>query len=119
MSKFSGTNSNISKACSARGCGLCGCGLSGFGFFGFGLAGVVEAAEEEGGVGDVLQGFGPVVELRLQVLLRDPVAAHRPQRQDVLAHEVEVLARAPQLVAFFGQDGVAAGPFGMLIFLCS
>jgi hypothetical protein len=31
---------------------------------------------------------------------------------------VEVLARAPQLVAFFGQDEVAARPFGILIFLC-
>jgi hypothetical protein len=31
---------------------------------------------------------------------------------------VEELARAPQLVAFFGQDGVATGPFGILIFLC-
>jgi len=42
-------------------------------------AGVVEAAEEERGVGDVLEGFGPVVQLRLEVLLGDRVAAHRVQ----------------------------------------
>ena len=65
---------------------------SGFGWPGFGLAGVVEAAEEEGGVGDVFQGFGPVIELRLEILLGDPVAAHRLQRQHVLAHEPEELA---------------------------
>ncbi|MGH3179222.1 MAG: hypothetical protein ACRDPF_35760 [Streptosporangiaceae bacterium] len=57
-----------------------------------GLFGVVEAAEEQGGVGDVLEGFGPVVQLRLEVLLGDRVAAHRVQRQHVLAHEVEELA---------------------------
>ena len=88
-----------------------------FGFSGGGLIGVVEAAEEQWGVGDVFQGFGPVVQLRLEVLLGDRVAAHCPQRQDVLAHETEVLARAPQLVALFGQDGIA-GPFGMLVILC-
>jgi hypothetical protein len=48
--------------------------------------------EEERGVGDVLEGFGPVIQLRLEVLLGDRVAAHRVQRQHVLAHEVEELA---------------------------
>jgi hypothetical protein len=45
----------------------------------FGVCRVVEAAEEEGGVGDVLEGFGPVVQLRLEVLLGNRVAAHRVQ----------------------------------------
>jgi len=36
--------------------------------------GVVEAAEEEGGIGDVCEGFGPVVQLRLEVFLGAPSA---------------------------------------------
>ena len=85
---------------------------------GSGGVGVVEAAEEQRGVGNVLQGLGPVVEVGLEVLLGDRVPAHGPQRQHVLPHQPEELARAPQLVALGGQDGVAAGPFGIMIFFC-
>jgi hypothetical protein len=78
-----------------------------------GLPGVVEAAEEQGRVGDVLQRLGPVVQVGLEVLQRDPVAGHRREREHVLAHQVEVLARAPQLIAFGNQDGVWGRPFGI------
>ena len=80
--------------------------------------GVVETAEEEGGIGDVFQGFGPVVQVGLEIFLGDRVPAHGPQREDVFAHQPQELARAPQLVALSGQDGVTAGPFGMMIFFC-
>ena len=80
--------------------------------------GIVETAEEQRGVRDVFQGFGPVVQLGLEVLLGDRVPAHRPQRQHVFAHQPEELARAPQLVALGGQDRVTAGSFGILIFFC-
>ena len=68
-------------------------------------SGIVETAEEQRGVGDVFEGFGPVVEVGLEVLLGDRVPAHGPQREDVFAHQPEELARASQLVAFGGQDG--------------
>ncbi|HEV2933425.1 MAG TPA: hypothetical protein VGY96_09860 [Streptosporangiaceae bacterium] len=97
------------------GSGLTGSGLTGSGLSGFGVGGVVEAAEEQRGVGDVLEGFGPVIEVGLEVLLGDRVTAHGLEGEDVFAHEPEVLARALQLVAFRGQDGVNAGPFGKCI----
>jgi len=101
------------------GLGYSGSVISGSRLSGSGLAGVVEAAEEQGGVGDVFQGFGPVVQLRLEVLLGDRVSAQGPQRQHVLTHQPEELAGAPELVALPGEDGVAAGPFGTVIFLSS
>ena len=64
------------------------------------LVGIVETAEEQRGVGDVFQGFGPVVQLGLEVLLGDRVPAHGPQREHIFAHQPEELARAPQLIAF-------------------
>jgi hypothetical protein len=88
------------------------------GLAGPGLAGIVETAEEQGGVGDVFQGFGPVVQVGLEVFLGDRVPAHGLEGQHVFAHQPEELARAPQLVAFSGQDGVTAGPFGIMIFSC-
>ena len=98
--------------------GISGCGLSGSGLSGPVLAGIVETAEEQRGVGDVFQGFGPVVKLGLEVLLGDRVPAHGPERQHVLAHQPEELTRAPQLIAFGGQDRVTARPFGIMIFFC-
>ena len=64
------------------------------------------------------RGLGPVVERGLEVLLGDRVAAHGPQRQHVFPHQPEVLARALQLAALGGQDGVAAQSFVMMIFFC-
>jgi hypothetical protein len=94
--------------------------MFGSGIFGSGGSGVVEAAEEERGVGDVLQGFGPVVERGLEVLLGDWVSAHGSQRQHVLPHQPEVLAGTQELVALGGEDGVSATPFVILlvIFFC-
>jgi hypothetical protein len=63
---------------------------------------VVEPAEEQRGVRQVLERFGPVVELGLQVLLGDRVTAQRVERQYVVAHEREVLAGLEQV-----------GPFGL------
>jgi hypothetical protein len=56
-----------------------------------GLCGIVEAAEEQRGIGNVLQGLGPVVERGLEVLLGHRVAAHGPQGQHVFPHQPEVL----------------------------
>jgi hypothetical protein len=83
-----------------------------------GLDGVVETAEEQRGVRDVLQGLGPVVEVGLEVLLRDPVPGYRLEGEHVFAHQSEVLARAPQLIAFGGQDGINAGPFRTIFVFC-
>jgi hypothetical protein len=54
---------------------------------------VVEAAEEERRVGQVLQRLGPAVQVRLEVLKRDAVAGHRVfgQLKYVLAHQVQEL----------------------------
>ncbi len=46
-------------------------------FIGLRLGGVVEPAEEQRRLGQVPQGFGPAVQLGLEVLLRDRVAAER------------------------------------------
>ena len=78
--------------------------------------GVVEAAEEQGGVREVLERFGPVVQLGLEVLLRDRVPAHGPQRQHVLAHQPQEFAGAHQLGALGREDGIAAASFGINIF---
>jgi hypothetical protein len=81
-----------------------------------GVRTVVEAAEEQWGVGDVLEGFGPVIQVGLEVLQGDPVTGHGRERQDVLAHQVEIVPGAPQLVAFGGQDRIGYGPFRMRVF---
>jgi hypothetical protein len=46
-------------------------------FIGLRIGGVVEPAEEQRRVGQVPEGFGPAVQLGLEILLRDGVAAER------------------------------------------
>ncbi len=46
-------------------------------FIGLRIGGVVEPAEEQRRVGQVPEGFGPAVQLGLEILLRDRVAAER------------------------------------------
>ena len=96
------------------GFGLSGFGVAGFGVAGFGGAGVVEAAEEERGVGDVFERFGPVIEVGLEEFLGHGVPAHGLEGEHVLAHHVQEFPGAPQLVALGGQDRVGAGSFGMV-----
>ena len=72
----------------------------------YAAGGVVEPAEEERGVGDIAQNLRPAVEVCLEVLLGDGVAAHRAEREDVLPHEPQVLAGLAEVVAFGGENGV-------------
>ena len=76
-----------------------------------GELGVVEPAEEQRRVRQVLQRLGPAVKVGLQVLKADPVAGHRVlrEREDVLAHEVEELAGALQVGALARDDASPPG----------
>jgi len=67
---------------------------------------VVEQAEEQRRVRQVDQGLGAAVQVGLEVLLGDRVAAERSQREHVLAHEAQELSRAAQVVPFGDQDGI-------------
>ena len=73
-----------------------------------GARGVVEPAEEQRRVRQVDQRLGAVVQVGLEVLLGDRVAAHRAQREHVLAHEPQELARAAQVIPFGDQNGIVA-----------
>src|SRR6266705_1624613 len=55
------------------------------------LGGVIEPAEEERRVRQVVQGLGTPVQVGLQVLLGDTVAGQRAKREHVLAHQPQVL----------------------------
>ena len=79
---------------------------------------VVEAAEEQGGVGQVLQRLGPAVQVGLEVLERDAVARHRVlgELKGVLAHQVEELAGAGQVGALGGDDAVLDACVGLVWF---
>ncbi len=118
ISRYGLSGSGLSGS-GLSGSGLSGSGLSGSGLSGSGLSGVVETAEEERGVRDVLQGLGPVVQVGLEVFLGDGVSAHGAQRQYVFAHQPEELAGALQLLALGRQDGVTASPFGLMLVLFS
>ena len=88
-----------------------------------GELGVVKPAEEQRRVGQVLQRLGPAVKVGLQVLKADPVGGHRVlrEREDVLAHEVEELAGAPQMGALASDDavpGVIDGSAGAAVTVC-
>jgi hypothetical protein len=71
-----------------------------------GAFGVVEPPKEERDVRDVAQGLRPVVQIGLEVLLRDPVSRHRLQPEHVLAHQPQELTGAAEVVALGGENGV-------------
>jgi hypothetical protein len=73
---------------------------------------VVEAAEEQRRVRQVLQRLGPPVQVGLQVLEADPVAGHRVlrQRQRVVPHQVQELAGTREVGALVGDDPVLSNP---------
>src|SRR5215467_8788679 len=48
---------------------------------------IVEPAEEQRGVGQILQGFRAAVQVGLEILLRHRIAGQGRQRQHVLAHQ--------------------------------
>jgi hypothetical protein len=50
---------------------------------------VVEPAEEQRRVGDVLERFGAAIQIRLEVFEGDRVPGHRVDGEDVLAHQAE------------------------------
>src|SRR5262249_3242274 len=72
-----------------------------------GAFGVVEPPEEERDARDVAQGLRPVVQVGLEVLLRDPVSRHRLQPEHVLAHQPQELTGAAQVVALGGANRVS------------
>jgi len=72
------------------------------------LSGEEQAAEEQRGVRDVLEGLGAAVELCLQVLLGNRVAAHRAQAEHVLPHEMQEAARRVKKRTLSGNDGIGA-----------
>ena len=78
------------------------------------VIGVIESPEEQRDVGKIPQGFGPVVKVGLEVLLRHPVPGHRAQPEHVLAHQPQELTRAAEMVTLGGEHGIgrAGGPGG-------
>ncbi len=65
---------------------------------------VIETAEEQRRVRQVLERLRAPVQVGFQVLLGDRVTAHRAQRQHVRAHQAEELPGLAQMVALGGQD---------------
>src|SRR5215469_5536154 len=53
---------------------------------------VIESAKEQRGVRQVTQGFGPAIQVPLQVFLGNAVTAHSFHRQDVLSHPVKEIS---------------------------
>src|SRR5438132_1605504 len=66
--------------------------------------GIVEPAEEERSVGQVVQCLGPAVQVGLEIFLGDRVAAEGAKREHILAHEPEGLAGPAQMCSFCGED---------------
>ncbi len=73
-----------------------------------GQLGVVEPAEEQRRVRQVLERLGAAVQVGLEILQADPVACHRVAREaeDVLPHQVQVLARPREVGPLRLDDGV-------------
>src|SRR5262249_25906458 len=78
----------------------------------YAACGVIEPAEKERGVGDVAQGLGAVVQVRLEVLDGHAVAAQGGQREHVLPHQPQVLAGLAEVPAFGGENGGGGGGGG-------
>ena len=70
---------------------------------------IVQPAEEQGRVRQVAERFGPPVQVGLQVLLGHGVAAQRPEREHVLAHQPEELPRLAGIFTLPNEDRIGAG----------
>jgi hypothetical protein len=81
---------------------------------------VVEAAEEQRRVRQVLQRLRPAVQVGLEELEADPVARHRVLREleHVLAHQVEELAGVHQVGALRLDHRAWIGWIGVTVVVC-
>jgi hypothetical protein len=72
------------------------------------LIAIVQAAEEQRGVRQVLQRLGTAVQVGLEVLKGHPVARHGVDGEHVLPHQPEVLAGLDEMDALGADDRIFA-----------
>jgi hypothetical protein len=73
-----------------------------------GLLAIVQAAEEQRRVRQILQRLGAAVQVGLEVLKGHPVGGHGIDGEHVLPHEPEVLARLDEMGALCADDRIFA-----------